>query len=396
MKKLLFFTLLLGVLINSIFSQNKSWDKAPKGNVPMKWLQSYKDYFYYNDLLYSGFAFELHRNKNLKAEFQFKDGVKISEKKWLENGELDYDYFADVDDINKIINEYKFGDLYKKTIIKDDLKTIRYYKNKIKTSETEEIIVDSIVIEKKWDDYGNLIEKSELKKRKYGYKKNGPSTMWYKNGNKMFECNFTGEEWYGGTSGKQNTYYKNGKMAISGEVNNFNQKEIWNFFDENQTIRIKEFCLRDSLRNRNFNFYSKDGILLSNNEIKLGVDYRALQLFDFTEEYPFSVNLPINHPDISITRDIPDSLRYENYYECIELKKSVNFIKIEFIDQGCRSPRTSFSFRDKNNNELFEHKNYSFGQRHLVISDINLLSKTKFIYYSSCEGSLIQLVVLYE
>ena len=91
-----------------------------------------------------------------------------------------------------------------------------------------------------------------------------------------------------------------------------------------------------------------------------------------------SVNLPINHPDISITRDIPDSLRNEHYYECIELKKSVNFIKIEFIDQGCGIPLTSFSFRDKNNNELFEHNNYSFGQRHLVISDKTLLSKTKF------------------
>tara|TARA_Y100000389_G_C17387928_1_gene478161 strand:- start:94 stop:1275 length:1182 start_codon:yes stop_codon:yes gene_type:complete len=393
MKKLLFFTLLLGVLINSIFSQNKSWDKAPKGNVPMKWLQSYKDYFYYNDLLYSGFAFELHRNKNLKAEFQFKDGVKISEKKWLENGDLDYDYFADVDDINKIINEYKSGDLYKKTIIKDDLKTIRYYKNKIKTSETEEIIVDSIVIEKKWDDYGNLIEKSELKKRKYGYKKNGPSTMWYKNGNKMFECNYN-DGWYGTTYGKQITYYKNGMMAVSGEVNNLNQKEVWDFFDEKQNLRIKEICFNDSLRNRNLNFYNNDGEILSNNEIKLGIDYRIVEFFDLTKEYPYSENIPINHSDISITRIKPDSLNY--YGECVELKKNVNFIKIEFLDQGCGSPYTSFSFRDKNNNELYNYNNFSLGQKHLVISDEKLLFKTKFIYHSTCEGHLIQLVALYE
>ena len=78
------------------------------------------------------------------------------------------------------------------------------------------------------------------------------------------------------------------------------------------------------------------------------------------------------------------------------MKKTVNFIKIEFIDEGCRSPRATFSFRDKNNNELFKHNNYSFGQRHLVISDNTLLSKTKFIYYSACEGALVQLVALYE
>ena len=160
MKKLLFFTLLCGILINPIFSQNKSWDKAPKGNIPMKWLQSYEGYFYYNDLLYSGFAFELHRNKNLKAELQFKEGIIISKKKWLENGKLNYDYFADIDDKNNITNEYEFGDLYKKTLIKDDLKTISFYKNKIKTSETEEIITDSLAVKKRWDEYGNLIEKS--------------------------------------------------------------------------------------------------------------------------------------------------------------------------------------------------------------------------------------------
>ena len=33
--------------------------------------------FYFNDLSYSGFTFELHRNKNLKAEFQFKGGIKV-------------------------------------------------------------------------------------------------------------------------------------------------------------------------------------------------------------------------------------------------------------------------------------------------------------------------------
>ena len=395
MKKLLFFTLLLGVLINSIFSQNKSWDKAPEGNVVLQWLQYDEDYFYYNDKLYTGFAFELHYDFSLKSESQFKEGIKISEKRWLKNGELDYDYKAEIDEKKNIISEYTNGSLYKKTFIKKQLKTTSYYENNIKTSETEELIKDSLAIKKKWDNLGNLIEKSVLKKGLYGFDKNGPSTMWYENGKKMFECNFTGEEWYGGTLGKQNTYYNNGKMAISGEVNNFNQKEIWNFFDENQTIRIKEICLKDSLRNRNFNFYSKDGILLSNNEIRLGVDYRTLQLYDYNKEYPMSVNLPINHPDISITRDIPDSLRNEHYYECIELKKSVNFIKIEFIDQGCGIPLTSFSFRDENNNELFEHNNYSFGQRHLVISDKTLLSKTKFIYHSTCEGALIQLVVLY-
>ena len=77
MKKVLFFTLLCGILINPIFSQNKSWDKAPKGNIPMKWLQYYEGYFYYNDLLYSGFAFELHRNKNLKAEFPKNPDIRV-------------------------------------------------------------------------------------------------------------------------------------------------------------------------------------------------------------------------------------------------------------------------------------------------------------------------------
>ena len=125
----------------------------------------------------------------------------------------------------------------------------------------------------------------------------------------------------------------------------------------------------------------------------MGVDYWTLQLYDYNKEYPMSVNLPINHPDISITRDIPDSLRNEHYYGCIELKKSVNLSRLNSIDQGCGIPLTSFSFRDKNNNELFEHNNYSFGQRHLVISDKTLLSKTKFIYHSTCEGALIQLVV---
>jgi antitoxin component YwqK of YwqJK toxin-antitoxin module len=389
------FTLIFWFAFLIIYSQNKSWHNAPEGNVVLQWLQYDEDYFYYNDKLYTGFAFELHYDFNLKSESKFKEGIKISEKRWLKNGELDYDYRAEIDEKKNIISEYNNGSLYKKTFIKKQLKTTRYYENNIKTSETEELIKDSVAIKNKWDNLGNLIEKSVLKKGLYGFDKNGPSTMWYKNGKKMFECNFTGE-WYGGTLGKQNTYYNNGKMAISGEVNNFNQKEIWNFFDENQTIRIKEICLKDSLRNRNFNFYSKDGILLSNNEISLGVDYRTLQLYDFTKEYPMSVNLPINHPDISITRDIPDSLRNEHYYECIELKKSVNFIKIEFIDQGCGIPLTSFSFRDKNNNELFEHNNYSFGQRHLVISDKTLLSKTKFIYHSTCEGPLIQLVVLYE
>ena len=389
----------LFILINCftfsiIFSQSRSWDRAPEGNMPIEWLQSYNNNFYFNDLPYSGFAFELHRNKNLKAEFQFKDGIKVSEKKWLENGELNFDYFADIDDKNNITNEYEFGDLYKKTLIKDDLKTISYYKNKFKTSETKEIIIDSLAIEKKWDEYGNLIEKSELKKGKYYYEKNGPSTMWYKNGNKMFECNYT-VGWHTISSGKQITYYSNGMIAVSGEVNNYNQKEIWNFFDEKKNLRVKEICFNDSLRNRNFKLYNKDGKILSNNEIKLGIDYRTIEFFDLTKEYPLSENIPINHPDISITRNKPDSLNYE-YGECIELKKNVNFIKIEFFDQGCGNPYTSFSFRDENNKELYDFKNFSFAQRHLVISDEKLLSKTKFIYHSTCEGHLTQLIVLYD
>ena len=68
-----------------------------------------------------------------------------------------------------------------------------------------------------------------------------------------------------------------------------------------------------------------------------------------------SVKLPINHPDISITIDIPDTLRNIHYYKCIELK-TVNFIKIEFLDEGCSIPRTSFF--EINNNELFKHMSY--------------------------------------
>ena len=49
--------------------------------------------------------------------------------------------------------------------------------------------------------------------------------MWYENGNKMFECNYSGE-WYGGTTGKQITYYNNGKMAVSGEVNDLIKKKL--------------------------------------------------------------------------------------------------------------------------------------------------------------------------
>ena len=70
------------------------------------------------------------------------------------------------------------------------------------------------------------------------------------------------------------------------------------------------------------------------------------------------------------------------------VEKRANFIKIEFFDEGCGGPFTSFSFRDKNNNEIFKHKNYSLGQRHLVISDTALLSNTRFIYHSTCEGGL--------
>lgn len=383
------FTLLIS------YSQNKSWHKAPDGNVVSQWLQFDEDYFYYKDKLYTGFAFELHNDFSLKSESQFKEGIKMSEKRWLKNGELDYDYKAEIDEKKNIISEYTNGSLYRKTFFKKQLKTTSYYENNIKTSETEELIKDSVVVEKKWYKNGGLMEKSVLKKGKYSFKKNGPSTMWYENGNKMFECNYSGE-WSGGTTGKQITYYNNGKMAVSGEVNNFNQKETWNFFDEKQNIRVKEICLNDSLRNRNLNFYSKEGVLLSDHEIRLGKDYRTIELYDFTKEHPMSVSLPINHPDISITRDIPDTLRNVYYFKCIELKKTVNFIKIEFIDEGCRSPRATFSFRDKNNNELFKHNNYSFGQRHLVISDNTLLSKTKFIYYSACEGALVQLVALYE
>ena len=71
--------------------------------------------------------------------------------------------------------------------------------------------------------------------------------------------------------------------------------------------------MNDSLRNRNFNFYSKEGVLLSDHEIRLGKDYRTIKLYDFTKEYPLNVDLPINHPDISITnlRTSNDSLRYD-------------------------------------------------------------------------------------
>ena len=54
--------------------------------------------FYYKDKLYTGFAFELHNDFSLKSESQFKEGIKMSEKRWLKNGELDYDYKAEIDE----------------------------------------------------------------------------------------------------------------------------------------------------------------------------------------------------------------------------------------------------------------------------------------------------------
>ena len=123
------FTLLIS------YSQNKSWHKAPDGNVVSQWLQFDEDYFYYKDKLYTGFAFELHNDFSLKSESQFKEGIKMSEKRWLKNGELDYDYKAEIDEKKNIISEYTNGSLYRKTFIKKQLKTTSYYENNIKTSE---------------------------------------------------------------------------------------------------------------------------------------------------------------------------------------------------------------------------------------------------------------------
>jgi antitoxin component YwqK of YwqJK toxin-antitoxin module len=346
----------------NFLSQQKSWDSKPKPvNVPIEWLVEINNKYFYNDELYSGLAFNLHYNQKLKKEFEINEGFLTS-----------------------LISFNDEGDLIKKIEFDKAFRISRNFENNILINEYKTTENNTTGIFKSWYNSGHLKEKTPIVKGKYSLNKKGSSEMWYTNGNKMFECNYIGDG-SGTTFGKRNTYYNNGVLSVSGEVNEFGVEENWNFYDNNGKLRIREIYVKNSNQKREFTFYDKNGNKLNKEELIIGEDFRTI-------DNPYS----LNYPDIVVNKTNIDSLRYNNYRETIKLNSKVQFLKIEFLDQGCRYPYTSFSFRDKNNNELYDYKNFSIAQRHLTVSDEKLLSKTKYIYHRTCEGYLVQITVLYK
>ena len=113
-------------------------------------------------------------------------------------------------------------------------------------------------------------------------------------------------------------------------------------------------------------------------------------IIDFEENYPVhSDNFKIKNDDLTITN--------ENWGRIeIEFHKKVKLIMVDFYDDGCNSPETTFNFKNINKKKTISHKNNSFETRNIIFNESELLNDMTFFEIQHCEGKTSRITIIYK
>ena len=118
-----------------------------------------------------------------------------------------------------------------------------------------------------------------------------------------------------------------------------------------------------------------------------GKNYRII---DFKDNYPvYNDDFKKKNDDITITNENWGSIE-------IKFHKKVKLVMVDFYDQGCGKPFTTFNFKNINKKKTISHKNNSFETRNIIFNEPALLNDMTFFEIQHCEGTTSRIVIIYE
>ena len=100
-------------------------------------------------------------------------------------------------------------------------------------------------------------------------------------------------------------------------------------------------------------------------------------------------NYPMHNDDLTIKNENWGTLEIEFY-------KKVKLIMVDFYDEGCFYPETTFNFKNINRKTTESHKNNSFETHNIIFNYSVLLNDMTFFEIQHCEGTTSRITIIYK
>ncbi len=127
--------------------------------------------------------------------------------------------------------------------------------------------------------------------------------------------------------------------------------------------------------------------LVAYSDRKNGKSYRII---DFQENEPiYGKGFRRKNKDLSI---VDEGWGYVN----IKFHKKVKLIMVDFYDQGCVEPYTTFNFKNINKMKTLSHENISFETHNIIFNESELLNDMTFFEIRHCEGTTYRVMIIYK
>ena len=69
---------------------------------------------------------------------------------------------------------------------------------------------------------------------------------------------------------------------------------------------------------------------------------------------------------------------------------------VDFFDQGCWEPYTTFNFKNINKKKTVRHENNSFDTHNIIFNESKLLNDMTFFEIQHCQGTTFRITVIYK
>ena len=228
--------------------------------------------------------------------------------------------------------------------------------------------------------------------------KNDAIEIYQKNGNLLSKGKINKKGWDNQT-GLWEVYNRNGKLSYKGEYQDGSKIGDWLFYDENKKVIGKINYKITGEENVNYNgipnladksniyITSKENRFETYNEIKSGKNYRII---DFKDNYPvYNDDFKKKNDDITITNENWGSIE-------IKFHKKVKLVMVDFYDQGCGKPFTTFNFKNINKKKTISHYTNSLETLNIIFNESELLNDMKFFEIQHCEGFTYRIMIIYR
>jgi len=204
------------------------------------------------------------------------------------------------------------------------------------------------------------------------------------------ECNFK--------EGKKSgvcMYYKFEKLISKGNYKENKRTGPWEFFEESKLTEKGNY--KKGNKSGVWKYYASNEIYFQYNprkkkiknvlKIEDGENYRII---NFKDNYPtYNDDFKKKNDDLTIINENWGSIE-------IEFNNKVKLIMVDFYDQGCGKPYTTFNFKNINKKKTLSHKNISFETHNIIFNESELLNDMTFFEIRHCEGSTFRITIIYK